>query len=128
MIAPGASARSRLSVRRAVLPWRRRIRPSRFDFTPGGGFANLLEEPLGLLLAVVLVPLWLPAAVVTVPALAEVVVELLVLPFTLLVRASRHRWPVQLLEDSRLLREETCPSYGEAGRLARRWRDEARLL
>ena len=115
------------SVRRAVLPWRRRIRPSRFDFTPGGGFGNLLQEPLGFLLAIVLVPLWLPAAIVAVPALVELLVELVLLPFVLVARAVRRDWPVQALRGSQVVREERVSSFGAAGRLASRWRNEAAL-
>lgn len=110
-----------VGVRRAVLPWRRRIHPSRFDFTPGGGFLNLLDEPLGLLLAVVLVPLWLPAAVVAVPALVELLLELVLLPFALLWRGLRHRWPVQVLDGGRAVRTDTFASFGEAGRVAAHW-------
>lgn len=117
-----------MTVRRAVLPWRRRIRPSRFDFTPGGGFGSLLDNPLGLLLAIVLIPLWLPAAVVAVPALVELLAELLLLPLALLVRRLRHRWPVQLLDGGRVLRTEIRPTFAEAGLAADQLRAEHRVL
>jgi hypothetical protein len=120
-----AARRRRRTVRRAVLPWRRRVRPSHFDFTPGGGFGALVGDPLGFILAAVLVPLWLPAAVVAVPAAVELVVALALTPVACLRRRVRQQWPVQVLEGSREVYRENCPTFAAAGRRALELEGEA---
>lgn len=100
---PGASAvlddSAPAVVRRAVLPWRRRIRDvSRFDFMPLGGVKELVGDPFGWIPLILLFPLWLPAAFVGVLSVLELALELALLPVALLYRRGRRAWPVQVLD------------------------------
>jgi hypothetical protein len=116
---PAEGAGQAASARRAVLPWRRRIRDvSRFDFTPFGGIKRLSDDPfLGWVPVLVFFPLWLPAAFVGVLALVELLLAVVWLPVALVWRKARGAWPVELLdEDGRLLHREYAPSWDVAGR------------
>jgi hypothetical protein len=111
-------------VRRAVLPWRRRIRNvSRFDFTPAGGWKELWDDPFGWVILFPLFPLWLPAVFVAFLAGLELVCAVLWLPVAMLWRKLRSRWPVELLAaDGRLLHREYARNWYAAGDLASRLR------
>lgn len=111
--------------RRAVLPWRQRIRGiSRFDFTPKG-FDHWSQDLLGGLLLLLMFPLWLPAAIVTLIAGVELLLTLPFLPIALLYRRLRHRWPVERFDERGRVVERTYhPSWQAAGERAHEIRSE----
>lgn len=102
--------------RRAVLPWRQRIRNiSRFDFTPRG-FGHWNQDILGFVLVMFMFPLWLPAALVGLIAGLELLVALPFLPFALLRRRLQHRWPVERFDERGRVTERTYhPTWQAAG-------------
>lgn len=122
------SPRSPLTVRRAILPWRRRIRNiSDFDFTPGG-YDQYGHDPISSALFIVMFPLWLPALVVLVVATIELAVAIPFLPFALVRRRMRHSWPVEVLDRrGRVLERSRHPSWAAAGERAAALRDERNL-
>lgn len=102
-------------VRRAALPWRRRIRNiSRFDYTPGGGWKELWDDQFGWVILLPLFPLWLPAAFVGLLAMIELVCAVLWMPVAMAWRQVRSRWPVELLDaDGRLLHRECARNWSQ---------------
>lgn len=125
---PKPDARSPLTVRRAILPWRRRIRNiSDFDFTPGG-YDQYGHDPISSALFIIMFPLWLPALVVLVVATIEFALALLFFPFALLRRRIRHSWPVEVLDRrGRVLERSRHLSWAAAGAQAAALREERDL-
>lgn len=121
-VAADADPRAPTFARRAVLPWRRRIRNlNDYDFRPR--WAKRSDDdpfnPVGL----VALPLILPMLVVLVFAGVEFVIALVLTPFALAVRAVRKSWPVEVLDRrGRLLERTRQPSWGSAGELAEKLR------
>lgn len=120
--------RSPLTVRRAILPWRRRIRNiSDFDFTPGG-YDQYGHDPISSALIIIMFPLWLPALVVLVVATIEFAFALLFFPFALMRRRIRHSWQVEVLDRrGRALERSRHPSWATAGKHAAALRDDRDL-
>ena len=101
-------------VRRAVLPWRRRVTPMLADcladrlcgFYPSGWRrpAHVALRLIGLIGVLALI----------VPALIELAAALLVLPLAKARRRRRGEWPVQLIVARRVRHVELCPDEDEA--------------
>lgn len=108
--------RSPLSVRRSLLPWRRKVRNiSDYDFMPGG-MDSWSGDPISNAVAVLMFPLWLPAFIVFLVASVEFVLALPFLPFALLRRRLRGRWPVEVLDRrGRVLEHTDHPTWKAAG-------------
>lgn len=108
--------RSPLSARRAMLPWRRKVRNiSDYDFMPGG-WQSWGGDPIGTTVAMFMFPLWLPALIVFLVSAVEFFIALPLLPFALLRRRMVGRWPVEVLDRrGRVLERTTHPTWKAAG-------------
>lgn len=125
---PKPDPRSALTVRRAILPWRRRIRNiSDFDFTPGG-YDQYGHDPISSALFVIMFPLWLPALVVLLVATIEFAIALPIVPVALVRRRMSRSWPVEVLDRrGRMLERSRHRSWAAAGERAAALREERDL-
>lgn len=121
--------RSALSVRRAVLPWRRKVRNlSDFDFTPKG-FTHWSGDALGQVLLIFMFPFYLPVVLALVVGAVEFLLSMFVLPLALLWRKLRKVWPVEVLDRrGRPLERTTYSTWAAAGVQATQLREERKLL
>lgn len=117
-----------LTVRRAILPWRRKIRNiDDYDFTPGG-WQQGTGDPISGLLLLVMFPLWILALIAFLIAIVEFALALPFLPFALLRRRIRHSWPVEILDRrGRALERSRHASWTAAGEHAAALRDDRNL-
>lgn len=123
-----ADPRSPHSVRRALLPWRRRFR-NFADFIILHRFVERnADELLGCLLFPVFVLFSVPALVVLMFAAVEFLFALLLVPSALLRRRMRKAWPVEVLDRrGRLLERTEHPTWQAAGDFAEDLRFERNL-
>lgn len=112
-------------VRRAILPWRRKIRNvSRLDFTPRG-HAAYGHDPISGFLFLLMFPLWLPALIAGLFAIVEFLLAAPFVPIALLYRKVRGAWPVELIDGRGHVMERTYhPSWSAAGAHALHLREQ----
>lgn len=125
---PKPNPRTPLTVRRAILPWRRRIRNIEdYDWTPGG-WQQGTGDPISGVLLLLMFPLWILAIIAFLIAIVEFALALPFLPFALLQRRIRHSWPVEILDRrGGVLERSRHPSWAAAGEHAASVRDERNL-
>ncbi|QWC84667.1 hypothetical protein KLP28_14000 [Nocardioidaceae bacterium] len=101
-------------VRRAVLPWRRRVTPTLADCLADravGRWPTGWRRPVHWVLRLVGL---VGVLVLLVPALLELLIALAVLPLVKQRRRSRGEWPVQLVVGGAVRHVELCPTEDDA--------------
>lgn len=119
------AAGSKWRVKRRWVPWRRRVRDWAYDVPSSSGLG---DDPISMIVGVLLFIIALPLIVFAFVAMLELLVLLLLLPIAMLIRvAFGGAWPIEVFRGRELQTTEYVKGWSASGERMHQLAEQIRL-